>query len=202
MNVLAATQPMTRPIEGGVFVAVVGPSGAGKDSVIAFARHALADNPRLAFVRRVITRPCDPDAEDHDTLDEAEFLDAERHGAYALSWGAHGLRYGIPVAADQAIAGGAVAVANLSRNAIPALLSRYADVRVAEVSAAPEILADRLSARGRESRGEVLTRLARSAPLDPAIPGLVRIDNSGPLDVAGRVFTEMLRGILAKAGEQ
>ncbi len=195
---VALAEPGRAASGPGVFVAVVGPSGAGKDSVMAFARDRLAGEARLFWVRRVITRPSDPDAESHDTMDEAEFVQADRRGAFALSWGAHGLRYGIPATVDAEIAGGRVAVANLSRTAIPALRARYCDVVVAEITARPEILADRLSARGRESRGEVLTRLARQAALDKAAPGTVSIDNSGPLVQAGGQFTELLRTALMR----
>ncbi|TIW17524.1 MAG: phosphonate metabolism protein/1,5-bisphosphokinase (PRPP-forming) PhnN, partial [Mesorhizobium sp.] len=45
----------TLPIRNGVFVAVVGPSGAGKDTVIGYAKARFAGETRLEFVRRVIT---------------------------------------------------------------------------------------------------------------------------------------------------
>ena len=61
------------PIRNGAFVAVVGPSGAGKDTLIAHARAALADEPQVEFVRRVITRLADGETEDHDTLTDAAF---------------------------------------------------------------------------------------------------------------------------------
>jgi ribose 1,5-bisphosphokinase len=47
------------PIRNGVFVAVVGPSGAGKDMVIGYAAERLSACEGVDFVRRVITRPCD-----------------------------------------------------------------------------------------------------------------------------------------------
>lgn len=193
-----AAEAASFPIAGGAFVAVVGPSGAGKDSVIHFARRALAEEREVFFVRRVITRPSDPDAEDHDTLEEAEFAEAERTGTFAVAWGAHGLRYGLPIEVDGEIGAGAVAVANVSRNVVPTLAARYVNVIVAEIMARPEILAERLAARGRESRGEVLARLARSAPLDASIPSVVRIDNSGALSIAGGQFVALLRDAMAK----
>ncbi|RUU77437.1 phosphonate metabolism protein/1,5-bisphosphokinase (PRPP-forming) PhnN, partial [Mesorhizobium sp. M7A.F.Ca.MR.362.00.0.0] len=75
----------TFPIRDGVFVAVVGPSGAGKDTVIGYARVRFADETRLEFVRRVITRPSDVASEDHDTLADAAFVEAEADGAFAIS---------------------------------------------------------------------------------------------------------------------
>ena len=127
---------------------------------------ALADEPQVEFVRRVITRPCDGETEDHDTLADAEFLEALADGAFALAWEAHGLRYGLPASVDRAIENGHVAVANVSRGALPALRQRYANVAVVEITADPEILAARLAGRGRESRGEVLARLARTVACD------------------------------------
>ncbi len=103
------------PIRNGAFIAVVGPSGAGKDTLIAHARAALSGEPQVEFVRRVITRPCDGATEDHDTLADAAFDEALADGAFAIAWEAHGLRYGLPASVDLAIENGHVAVANVSR---------------------------------------------------------------------------------------
>lgn len=92
---------------------------------MAYARERFADEDSVEFVRRVITRPSDGATEDHDTLAEAAFVEAEADGAFALSWEAHGLRYGIPASVDTTIADGHVAIANASRGAIPALRERY-----------------------------------------------------------------------------
>src|SRR5690606_33244326 len=86
----------------GVFVAVVGPSGAGKDTVMGIARRRLADEPRVHFVRRVITRPADTN-EDHEPLTAHEFAIRVAGGAVALHWCAHGLSYGLPSAALQRV---------------------------------------------------------------------------------------------------
>lgn len=186
------------PIRNGAFVAVVGPSGAGKDTLIAHARAALADEPQVEFVRRVITRRNDGETEDHDTLADAEFIAAEAEGAFALAWEAHGLRYGLPVSVDRAIDNGHVAVANLSRGALPALRRRYANVAVVEVTADPEILASRLAGRGRETRGEILARLARTISCDTTGPSIL-LDNSGPKEVAGDRLVAIIRKAMAFA---
>ncbi len=185
------------PVRNGVFVAVVGPSGAGKDTLIAYVRDRLVDEDHVEFARRVITRQSDGATEDHDTLADAAFVEADEAGAFALSWEAHGLRYGIPASVDDAIDNGQVVVANTSRGIIPALRARYANVAVVEITASPDILATRLAARGRESRGEVLARLARSVPHDLSGPGHVRIDNSGTPEIAGEKFLAVLRRAVA-----
>lgn len=187
----------TFPIRDGVFVAVVGPSGAGKDTVIGYARACFTEETRLEFVRRVITRPCDITSEDHDTLADAAFVEAEADGAFAVAWEAHGLRYGIPVDVDWSVANGRVAIANVSRAIIPVLRERYANLAIVEITATPEVLAERLAMRGRESRGEVLARLARSANVTLSEPGVTSIDNSGPREAAGERFTEVLRKAMA-----
>jgi ribose 1,5-bisphosphokinase len=187
----------TFPIRDGVFVAVVGPSGAGKDTVIGYARARFTDETRLEFVRRVITRPSDAASEDHDTLADAAFVEAEADGAFAISWEAHGLRYGIPADVDWSVANGRVAVANVSRAIIPILRDRYANLAVVEITASPDVLAERLAMRGRESRGEVLARLARSVTMILSGPGVTSIDNSGPREAAGERFAEVLRKAMA-----
>ena len=117
--------------------------------------------------------------EDHDTLADAAFVEAEADGAFAIAWEAHGLRYGLPADVDRAIANGHVAVANVSRGALPALRQRYANVAVVEITAEPEILAERLAGRGRESRGEVLARLARTVAVRPTGPASSRSTTAG-----------------------
>ena len=188
-----------RPMGDGVFVAVVGPSGAGKDSLISYARNRLADEAAIEFVRRVVTRLSDGATEDHDSLSEEEFGAADARGAFALSWRAHGLIYGLPASVDRGVEAGHVVVANVSRAAIPSLTGRYASVIVVEVVAAPEILAGRIAGRARESASDAAARLARRAAIDAGGATVVTLDNSGALEVAGERFVDLLRRALAHA---
>lgn len=187
------------PVRNGVFIAVVGPSGAGKDTIMAYAREHFAGEDSVDFVRRVITRPSDGATEDHDTLTEEAFRDAEAKSAFALSWYAHGLHYGIPASVDVAIGDGRVAIANASRGTIAALRARYENVAVVEITARPEILAERLSARGRETREQVLARLARGGAMELSGPGVSTIDNSGEKEIAGERFVAIIRKAIAFA---
>jgi phosphonate metabolism protein PhnN/1,5-bisphosphokinase (PRPP-forming) len=169
-----------------MLVLVVGPSGAGKDTVLGMARQALAGDTRFRFVRRVITRPADAGGEDHEAVSEAEF--AQRR--FALSWGAHGLRYGIPLDVVDDLAQGIVVVANVSRGVIAEAAAEY-PVRVIVVTASPEILARRLAARGRETTEDIARRLAR----DAAIPDGVAVDtvvNDGTPEAAADRFVTVL----------
>lgn len=187
------------PIRNGVLVAVVGPSGAGKDTIIAHARCALAGEPHVEFVRRVITRPCDGTTEDHDSMDEASFAKALALDAFPIAWQAHGLSYGLPASVDRAVDNGQVAVANVSRGVLDALRERYVNVAVVEITASPEILAARLAERARETHAEVLARLARTVVANAAGPNVIRIDNSGPKEIAGEEFVAVIRRAAAFA---
>lgn len=178
------------PAGPGAMVVVVGPSGAGKDSLIAFVRDRLGGDGRFHFVRRVVTRPADAGGEDHAFVPPERFEEMARAGAFALDWRAHGLAYGIPAEVDAVVAAGGVAVANLSRRAVAAARARYRRVVVVEVTAPLPVLAERLAGRGRESAESVAQRLARS--VDAPLEGAVQLDNSGPLEIAGARFVALL----------
>ncbi|WP_245892956.1 phosphonate metabolism protein/1,5-bisphosphokinase (PRPP-forming) PhnN [Devosia naphthalenivorans] len=175
----------------GRFVAIVGPSGVGKDSLIGYARARLETSGRVTFVRRVVTREADGGSEDHDSLDSAAFLDAESRGAFALSWQAHGLRYGLPIEFEQDLAAGRIVVANLSRGVIPALVRKYHETLVVSVTAQRDVIARRLAGRGRETAASIQQRLQRSVA-EKLPPDTIEIDNSADLAIAGEQFVRLL----------
>lgn len=177
----------------GTLVLVVGPSGAGKDSVIGWCRDHLDGNPIVVFPRRVVTRAADPDAEDHDTVDEAGFEARIGRGDFALHWRAHGLGYGIPTSIADDLAKGRSVVVNVSRAVIDDARARFQPVRVVVVTASPAILAERLRQRNRETHAEIDRRLARAATM-PAGGDVTVIDNSGALEVAGLALVRIASG--------
>jgi ribose 1,5-bisphosphokinase len=191
----ASAVPTPRP---GAFVAVVGPSGAGKDTILALAQRDLGNAPKLRFARRVITRVSNVEAEDHDCLGEAEFAAAEAAGAFCLTWGAHGLRYGLPADLAADCNAGTTVIANVSRRALALATERFRHVHVVEITAPRELLVQRIAGRGRESAEEIEARLARSVELTvPAgAHGPYRIDNSGAADVAAAVFVDLVRRVM------
>ncbi|TPW26619.1 phosphonate metabolism protein/1,5-bisphosphokinase (PRPP-forming) PhnN [Pararhizobium mangrovi] len=190
------TEGSGSPIGPGVLVAVVGASGVGKDTLLAMARPAFGKAEDVLFVRRTITRPPDPDGENHEAVSSTAFETRRVAGEFALAWQAHGLSYGLPVALDRHVARGNVAVANGSRAALPLMVARYRNLMVVHVTARPEILAGRLAARGRESEAAILARLGRAdAASFEAVGEAFVIDNSGdPHDAA-----EALVGVIRKA---
>lgn len=170
--------------ERGIMIAVVGPSGAGKDSLINLAREHYRKDPRIGFVQRVITRPADGATEDHVPTSLEDFEARERDGRFAVTWGAHGLRYGIPIETLAEVAAGKVLLANGSRAALDRFRAAYPAVAVLEITARPDVIAARLAQRGRESAREIEMRLARdTGDWRPDCPH-ARIDNSGSLEQA------------------
>lgn len=173
-----------------MLVLVVGPSGAGKDTLLGGARAMLAGDPRIRFAQRVITRAPQPGGEDNRELDPASFQQWHAAGRFALSWDAHGLRYGIEAALTQDAASGQVVVASVSRTVI-AEAARAGAVLVVEITAPAATLARRLAARGREDEAAIAARLARTPPIPPGI-GLVRIDNDGTVEDGSRTLADIL----------
>lgn len=180
----------TAAVGPGPFVAVVGPSGAGKDAVIGHARARL---PAAVVVQRVITR-APGGGEDCREVTDDEFAAIRACGGFAASWEAHGLRYGIPAAADDLVRADRLALANVSRTAIDTLATRYARFRVVRVTAPVEVRAARLARRGREGLDDVRARLDRPDPAPEARVDL-EIVNDGDLAVAGDLLVAFLRSL-------
>jgi ribose 1,5-bisphosphokinase len=173
-------------------VLIVGPSGAGKDAVMRGAQARLADEPSVRFIRRMVTRPVSS-AEDHDTCTVETFERLRAEGAFVLSWGAHGLHYGIPASIADAIAAGDVVVMNGSRTVIAEAREKLPGTLVVEITAPAAILAARIAARGRGTDGATTQRLDRTATIGP-IPACDHvIDNSGRLDDAIDRLVAILR---------
>lgn len=171
----------------GRLIAVVGPSGAGKDTLIAGARAA---RPAILFARRQITRAAEAGDELFDPVTPERFEERRAAGAYAFHWCAHGCQYGIPVGIESALAAGRTVVFNGSRAALQAARARHERLEVALVTAPPGVLADRLARRGRETSDDIENRLRRAGYAAPE--GAVAIDNGGDLAPALQAFIAFL----------
>lgn len=172
----------------GTLFLVAGPSGAGKDTLIAAAARMLPESH--VFPQRVITRPEGRDAERHAHQSIEMFDQAEAAGAYALSWSAHGLRYGIPASILLDLAAGRHVVVNVSRAVAAAARQRLLPSHVIVVTASRDVLATRLAERGRETAEDVALRLERHVDLAPD----TLIVNEGPLEITLARFLGVLQG--------
>jgi ribose 1,5-bisphosphokinase len=187
---------MARPL--GSLVLVVGPSGVGKDTLISGARHALENDKRFVFVRRLVTRVADIEVEDHDSLDPDTFRQMDEAGRFALSWDAHNLRYALPLSVDTDLALGKTVVANVSRHVVAEARAKYPACAVVLITAEISCRAERLTRRGRESGDQITARLARESPAVPAGISPIIIDNSGLLAIGVMAFVTALRSIAAQ----
>lgn len=174
----------------GRLIAVVGPSGAGKDTLIAAARAA---RPDLHVVRRVVTRPEEAGGEPFEGVSEAEFARRKAAGEFALDWRAHGLSYGIPASIDAALAEGRDVLFNGSRAMLGMAWELYPCLCVVHVTASIPVLAERLAARGRESREEIARRLARASYEIPYGVPIRVVENDGPLADSVAAFLAALQ---------
>ena len=196
-----ATSPLSatdkaRPGPGsGVLIAIVGPSGAGKDTLMNAARAELAGEQRFVFVRRVITRPAEAGGEEHLPCGAEAFAAQESAGAFALSWQAHGLSYGIPASVHDEIDRGRIVIVNLSRKAISEAEEQFLRLAIIEISAPVAVLAQRLAARGRETEAEIAGRLSREAPLTARHAPVHRISNDRAVNIVAAEFIALLREI-------
>ena len=180
----------------GRLVLVVGPSGAGKDTLIDLARATLRNDASVVFPRRVVTRAAA--GEPHDTMDADAFENAARAGAFALTWDAHDLRYGIPAEIDAHIRAGRTVVCNVSRTIVAQARERYAEVRVVLVTAPAEVLAARLAARGRGSDGDLVKRLARGDAFAGFAADCV-VENVGAIEAGAATLTAVIAGTIRPA---
>jgi ribose 1,5-bisphosphokinase len=175
---------------GRLFV-VVGPSGAGKDTLIA---GAMAANPALHWARRVITRPEVAGGEPFEGVSRPQFDQRLARGDFALHWQAHGLHYGVPLTELAPLQDGRSVVLNGSRRALAQGLAAYPDLIVLHITVPLPLLAQRLAARGRESLAEITDRLARA---DTALPQGVRaveIANDTTPEAGIALLSQALRG--------
>ncbi|WP_439574726.1 phosphonate metabolism protein/1,5-bisphosphokinase (PRPP-forming) PhnN [Phreatobacter sp.] len=182
----------TRPVIGpGRLVLVVGPSGAGKDTVIRAARSRLGHDEAYLFPRRVVTRPPSA-AEDNIEADPDTFARMEEAGGFALVWSAHGHRYGIPAVIDHAVYEGRTVVCNVSRQVIDLARRRYEHLTVVEITAPADILAARIAARGRSSDSASADRLDRRPA--GSVEADVTVVNDGEPEEAVMRFLAILAG--------
>jgi len=168
----------------GRLILVVGPSGAGKDTLLGLAKFACAEDKDVVFPRRVVTREASA-FEDNAQLSPEGFREALARGDFAMHWEAHGHSYGLPRAIDDDLRAGRSVVVNVSRTVIDAARRAYANVTVIAITAPPDVLAERLKMRARGSDGRVEPRMKRT--IDATTPDVTILNVGRPEDHARRL---------------
>jgi len=176
----------------GPLVYVMGPSGAGKDSVLNLARERLAPTTPVVFAHRYITRAAEAAGENHIALSHAEFALRRSNNLFAFHWRAHGNEYGIGCEVRAWREAGLGVVVSGSRQHFLAMGGIDRDTHPVLITAPPERLAERLAARSREDSGAVAARLDRSEAYPVNDPRLMTIVNDGELSDAAEAFISLL----------
>ena len=183
----------------GQLIYLVGPSGSGKDSIL----RCLAEQLPVDFhiMQRAITRPPCALTEDSEPLTEAEFSALQDQGAFALSWQANGLKYGIRNDLDAHLAAGKKVIVNGSRGYWQAAVARYPSAVLVLIQVEESLLRQRLIERGRESMQDIQLRLERNASFEQVLEHksalqntpLLKVDNSGDLTEAVAQLLQQLQ---------
>ncbi|MEM9277830.1 MAG: hypothetical protein AAGA76_04600 [Pseudomonadota bacterium] len=145
----------------GKFIAVVGASGVGKDTILSLAKPRLESSGNFYFPLRYITREPDETGEEHLNISNAEFVQQVRDDRFSLWWSAHDLHYALPDDVYDSLRKGCHVVANISRRSVQEAIQRFSYIEVVEIIADLETCKKRLLLRGRESEAEIMVRQLR-----------------------------------------
>jgi ribose 1,5-bisphosphokinase len=173
----------------GAWIFICGPSGAGKDSVIAWARQALSEHKDIVFVRRLVTRAMHPGS-DHASVTRPDFLSLLQNGGLRWHWQAHGFHYGVDLRYAADVQAGRLVLVNGSRAHVAGLIPAEG-LRVVQITAGPATLAARLTQRGRDAPEAVAERLVRNAHFTN-LEADCTIANDGDLPAAGQRLVDYL----------
>lgn len=182
----------TLPRSGRVFFCV-GPSGVGKDALLNWVQQHFPINERAVFAKRVITRAVHS-SELHESVDVSTFWQLAASGQFAMVWQANDLCYGIRRGVEADLKAGRDVIINGSRAYIPQLRQAFPDATVIWIEANETLIRERLEMRQRETGPALLRRLKRGSEfIPPDGQQVIRLDNSGPLEVAGQRLLEILQ---------
>ena len=160
----------------GRFIAVVGPSGVGKDSVM---EALIAAQPDFHRVRRVITRPSAAGGENFEGVSRDEFETRRDAGALPCAGPRMGVLRHPRLGAQNPVARGRCTGEPVA-GAMLAAAEVFPGLHVLHITAAPDVLARRLAARGRETPEDIRARLAREVSLPEGLR-VTEVDNGGRL---------------------
>ena len=191
-------------------MAIVGPSGAGKDTIMNAVHEVLKNNPEFLFVRRIITRKAGINSfNDHDETSQnignednigvslEKFFELSQKASFSLQWFAHGIHYALPMGIVDEVHKGKIVIANVSRAELEHAKELFGKVYVIEINAPIGILKERLLGRKREKITDIAERLKRAnIPIQlPEGAKYCYIDNSGNVKSAVDKMLSILQSL-------
>ena len=191
-------------------MAIVGPSGAGKDTIMNAVHEVLKNNPEFLFIRRIITRKAGVNSfNDHDETSQnignednigvslEKFFELSQKASFSVQWFAHGIHYGLPIGIVDEVHKGKIVIANVSRAELEHAKELFGKVYVIEINAPIGILKERLLGRKREKIADIEERLKRAnIPIHlPEGAKYCYIDNSGNVKSAVDKMLSILQSL-------
>jgi ribose 1,5-bisphosphokinase len=164
---------------------VIGASGAGKDTLMNYARTKVNGREPVLFAHRYITREPGAGNENHVHLTVEEFKLRTEAGFFALYWDSHDKHYGIGCEIDNWLSKGFNVVVNGSRQYLPVARQLYPGLIVILICASPEVIGRRLDRRGRESAEEIAKRIKRTDEINCDLSNCIHILNDNSVESAG-----------------
>tara|TARA_B100000676_G_scaffold167851_1_gene164892 strand:+ start:22831 stop:23376 length:546 start_codon:yes stop_codon:yes gene_type:complete len=175
----------------GTFFLIVGPSGAGKDSLIRGAASALSRESSYVFARRTITREADRARESHEGVAESEFAALKRAGKFMLAWNVYETDYGIPASYNDDLEAGRHVVANVSRSIVGDAVAHFRPACVIQITAPEAVLENRLKVR---DVGRFEERMARTVILPDGI-SVNHLLNMADIETGVARLVDMLKNL-------
>lgn len=171
----------------------IGPSGAGKDSVLTWLSQDLSPRSGVHFARRVIDRPVLSNREEHEILSTADFIAQRDQHAFAMHWTANRHLYGVRNTELEALKCGEWVFVNGSRGHLENALNQFPSMVVLHITAPRTVLESRLLARNRESAEQIAERLSRTATFQPPSQcAFLEVHNNSSIEEAGHRTLHLL----------
>ncbi len=176
---------------------LMGASGAGKDSLIQYARQHFTPRESIKIAKRYITRPISSkNDENHHAINLVEFKQLLENGFFAMHWSRHGLQYGVSKEIDVWLEKGKLVIINGSRQYYHRALEDYPGLHALLIRADQDILHKRLLKRRRELPEEIEERMqwaAASNEIEEPNKLFSIIENNAALETAGEKFLDLLQ---------
>jgi phosphonate metabolism protein PhnN/1,5-bisphosphokinase (PRPP-forming) len=173
---------------------LVGNSGSGKDSILAWAKeHWSCPKKELLVAQRYITRPESPETEKFISVSADEFEKMDKNGAFILKWISYDMHYGVKSDVLKELKRGNLVVVNVSRQVIDDTCQRFPGTKVIFVQVPIDTIVKRIQDRGRETDEQVKARVQR-AKENETLPGAdFVVENTGTIEDGGKKLLEFLK---------